>query len=90
MDISTTISKTKDDLILINCFYYSFYIKRSELLDKYNLTEEDIAHSEEQSKKLNINSNNVDNFSNILACYKTKILEKRKCYNIIPNFLLDL
>ena len=81
--IFSHILKTPDDMIFVNCFYYSFYIKRSELWYKYNLTEKDIQNSEEQSKNLNINSNN---FSNILSYYKNpKILEKRVWYNIMKK-----
>lgn len=32
-------NNTNDELILVNCFYYSFYIKKSEL-QKFNIDSE--------------------------------------------------
>lgn len=78
------LNSAKDDMIKINCFYYSFYIKKSEL-HKYGLTEEHVINTGETSvtnkkpdtiKKSTKNSicldfnNTFDSFSNILTKYK--------------------
>lgn len=62
------LNSAKDDMIKINCFYYSFYIKKSEL-HKYGLTEEHVINTGETSvtnkkqdtikkSKKNVNNNN--------------------------------
>lgn len=89
-------SNSNSKKVLVNCFYYSFYIDSDELKSKYNLTEEKVVkevqnvikkNSGEQLKKthriIDINSNNAfDSFSNIFTSNKSKILEKRKFENI--------
>lgn len=76
----------QDYLVLIDCYYYSFYIKKSEL-DKYSIpqsTQKSIPRStlpehftidiNEPSSKINNEVNNLFNFSNVLNKYKA--LEK--------------
>ena len=54
-NMSNTMSN-KDELVYVNCFYYSFYIKKSELL-KYNINSEKLVEDTEkiiiQQKKNN-------------------------------------
>ena len=79
-------SGTQDHLVLIDCYYYSFYIKKSEL-DKYiiprsiprsipqsTLPEHFTIDIKEPSTKINNEVNNLFNFSNVLNKYKA--LEK--------------
>tara|TARA_B110001450_G_C17590118_1_gene468599 strand:- start:701 stop:1027 length:327 start_codon:yes stop_codon:yes gene_type:complete len=96
------LNSAKDDMIKINCFYYSFYIKKSEL-HKYGLTEEHVINTGETSvtnkkpdtsKKNSICldfNNTFDSFSNILTKYKknrnyVKVSEKRVCISSYKIF----
>ena len=76
---SITSGPKKDDLVLIDCIYYSFYIKKSEL-KKYKINNNNNINLVIDIECINgLNSNdssknlNIFNFSNILD--KLKILE---------------
>lgn len=84
MNFNNSVKQTgpKDNLVLIDCYYYSFYIKKSEL-DKYSiprsislstLPEHFTIDINEPSSKINNEVNNLFNFSNVLNKYKA--LEK--------------
>jgi hypothetical protein len=68
-----------DELIYINCFYYSFYIKKSEL-SKYNITKEEV---EKETEKTIHNFNNYDSTDNLLK----KIFKNIKKLNNSANIL---
>ena len=68
-----------DELVYINCFYYSFYIKKSEL-SKYNITKEEV---EKETEKTIHNFNNYDSTDNLLK----KIFKNIKKLNNSSNIL---
>lgn len=57
----------KEDLVYVDCFYYGFYIKKSEL-SKYNIKSEQLVQETKNIYiKLNItNSSNTLNLSRVL------------------------
>ena len=57
----------KEDLVYVDCFYYGFYIKKSEL-SKYNIKSEQLVQETKNIyAKLNItNSSNTLNLSRVL------------------------
>lgn len=86
-----------NELVYINCFYYGFYIKKSEL-SKYNITIEQVKKETEKTinnfntpdnllKKIFKNIKKLNNSSNILHSYD--ILEEfNNCnFNVIYNLL---
>ena len=85
----------KEDLIHVDCFYYSFYIKKSQLI-KYNIMPEKLIKDTEniikQHKEINTNVNisdnllqnicerlNITNYSNTLN--SSRVLEQLNSCN---------
>tara|TARA_E500000178_G_scaffold279695_1_gene279554 strand:- start:441 stop:746 length:306 start_codon:yes stop_codon:yes gene_type:complete len=86
-----------DDYILIDCFYYSFYIKKDEL-HKYNISENTLKESNKISsmystskyknyKKINEICIDINNF--MYNSYPTEKLSNSRLYRLtsVINFI---
>lgn len=90
----------KEELVYIDCFYYSFYIKKSEL-NKYNIKSELLIqnnqkiikeHKNPTIKNYNSLSHNIDHKLNINNSYNTlnssRVLEQLNSCNFTINYNL--
>lgn len=69
----------KEEMIYINCFFYSFLIKKSEL-KKFNIEQKQLEENTQSINKNNNNDkNNNKNYFNILN--NEKILKQLKSCN---------
>ena len=74
MSSSNKSNSNDKDMIKIDCFYYTFYIKKDELKN-YNLTEEEVVNTTETVIKRN-SGEQIKKFKN-------------KISNVLENFSID-